>query len=351
MNATLLTFFHATDEAERERLLSELICEQAAPLIRHTIRQRLGFVVQPARGISSSPAAEDLYQDVIACLTQHLRELQVDPQKEVIRDFRQYVARVTINACHDYLREQSPARARLKNSLRELLARHRDFIIWRNETQAQLCGFVWWRGLNKSAAAMSRLQKIVERPEQFKMTVFARHSLQDVSLTSIVAEVFKWIDGPIELEGLVEVVAVLQEIKDQPIESLDHDEQYWREHLIDNRYRCESRLEARESLHQLWREVLRLPQKLRDTFCLSFANESGDDLFSLLIDAEIATLSEIATALGWPLERLRRLWVMMPLEPEALATECGATRTQVNKWRYRAVKQLEKQMSASLTRK
>lgn len=42
---------------------------------------------------------------------------------------------------------------------------------------------------------------------------------------------------------------------------------------------------------------------------------------------------------------------MMPLEPEALATECGATRTQVNKWRYRAVKQLEKQMSASLTRK
>ena len=131
MDLLLLSYLHSPLESERERLLSELMLVRAAPVIRHTLRLRLNFYVDHTGASPNNPEAEDLYHDIIAKLIERLNEAKGDPERQEIRDFRQYVARVAVNACNDYLRGRSPARSRLKNNLRDLLDRHPDFLLWR----------------------------------------------------------------------------------------------------------------------------------------------------------------------------------------------------------------------------
>jgi hypothetical protein len=108
---------------------------------------------------------------------------------------------------------------------------------------------------------------------------------------------------------------------------------------------------VRELLRSLWAAVRRLQPKQRDTFGLSFADDGGDDLFTLLLDAEVATLPEIAATFERSLEDLIVLWQQMPMDNAGLAQELSATRQQVNKWRFRALRQLKKEFQLNTSSK
>jgi hypothetical protein len=64
------------------------------------------------------------------------------------------------------------------------------------------------------------------------------------------------------------------------------------------------------------------------------------------LDAGLTTMPEIAEAFGRPLEDLILLWQRMPMDNALVAQELNATRQQVNKWRFRALRQLEKELQA-----
>ena len=132
---------HGTDAAERERLLNELILEQAAPAVRQTLRYRLRFHIGKAGVNPANPDAEDLYHDVITKLVKKLNDLHERQENVGINDFRQYAIRVAVNACNDHLRSKYPARARLKDKVRDTLERHRDFDLWKSEQGEMVCGF------------------------------------------------------------------------------------------------------------------------------------------------------------------------------------------------------------------
>jgi RNA polymerase sigma factor (sigma-70 family) len=333
----------STDEAEREQLLSDLIIFEAAPLVRNTLRQRLGFYVSHLGVNPRNHDAEDLYHDVMAKLLGLLNDPQLRTGQQAIKSFRQYVLRVAANACHDYLRAKSPARNRLKNNLRDMLERHPDFALWKAGDGETLCGFTAWLNRSKSPESFKRLASLDTRPQEFLSAKFSREDVRQVPLTRLAAEVFRWLDGPVEFERLVQLAALLLDVKDQPQQSLD-DEGAWAEFLTDSSFRCESRLEMRELLQLLWAAVRRLPPKQRDSFCLSFADDGGDDLFTLLTDAGITTMLEIVEAFGRPLQDLILLWQQMPMDNALVAQELNATRQQVNKWRFRALRQLEKEL-------
>jgi RNA polymerase sigma factor (sigma-70 family) len=263
--------------------------------------------------------------------------------RQAIKNFRQYVLRVATNACHDYLRAKSPTRNRLKNNLRDTLGRHPNFALWKAGDGETLCGFTAWLNRSKSPESFKRLASLDAKPKEFLSAKFSREDVRQVPLTRLAAEVFRWIDGPVDFERLVQLVALLLDVKDQPQQSLD-EEGDWAESLTDSSFRCESRLEMRELLQLLWAAVRRLPPKQRDSFCLSFADDGGDDLFTLLMDAGITTMPEIAEAFGRPLQELILLWQQMPMDNALVAVELNATRQQVNKWRFRALRQLEKQL-------
>jgi RNA polymerase sigma factor (sigma-70 family) len=319
MNLLLPLFLRATEESERERFLSELLLTHAAPLIRRTLRQRLGLYVNRAGANQANPEAEDLYQDTITRLIQRLNELKADPDRDEIRNFRQYVVRVATNTCNDYLRAKAPARSRLKNSLRDLLDRHPDFAIWKGDLGQQLCGFSAWRGRRSSAASAERARRLEEEPGELRATVSSGNRARRAPLTKVVAELFNHVDDPVELEKLVDIVADFEDVRDYPVESLDDADGYWTRQLLDSTIRCDNLWEAQEVLQRLWEEILRLPQKQRDTFCLGFEDESGDDLFSLLLDAEVVTLPQVASELGLALEQLVALWKEMPMDNAAIA--------------------------------
>src|SRR6185503_9633723 len=72
---SLIPFLRAACEAEQERLLASLISEQAGPLIRKIIRNRLRLRAA-SQSISHDPESEDVYGEVVVRLLKRLREFK-----------------------------------------------------------------------------------------------------------------------------------------------------------------------------------------------------------------------------------------------------------------------------------
>ncbi|MCI0660234.1 MAG: sigma-70 family RNA polymerase sigma factor [Acidobacteria bacterium] len=344
MDSTLLAFLQTTDADDRERLLSKLILEQAAPSVRQVLRYRLRFYIGKGGGSPANPDAEDLYHDVIAKLVKILNEVHAQRKNLSIKDFRQYATRVAINACNDYLRSKYPSRTRLKDQVRDTLERHPDFDIWRSEQGESVCGFVAWRNEMKPCVFYERVRSLEEQPELIGQELFARMDSQKISLTNVIAGVFEWVRCPIELESLVNATAVLLDIKEQQFQPLDDDSGLLTPAAFEGGSRYDEILEERAALQKLWDEVCRMPANQRETFIFSFANSKGDDLLSLLFNAGVITPSKMAEELDLSLDRLMMIWKEIPMRNVDIAVLLGVERQQVNKWRHRAMKQLEKRL-------
>ena len=342
MDEVLLPYLQATSEAEKQQCLDELLLVHASPVVRNTLRERLGIHVSLAGSPSRHQEAEDLYHEILAKIVELLRELDASSERVNIGSFRRYVGRLATNACHDYLRRKSPARARLKNNLRDLLSRHPDFALWRVDED-------WFAGFAKQSATeviSARQQLEIEaRLDTFRPQSFAGKDLQHLPLSRLVSELLQWLGAAVELNLFVNLVARLLGVKDHPPESLDDEgRRYFEARLRETTLSSDLRLDAKDTLKRLWAAVQSLPPKQRDTFCFSFTDQTGDDLFTLLVDAEIANLQEIALALERSESELAELWTLMPLDRTAIAVELKATPPQVSKWRFRAVERLERDM-------
>jgi RNA polymerase sigma factor (sigma-70 family) len=341
---TLLLFLQSKDETEREGLINELILVYAIPIIRRVLRQRLGFYVSQSGKNTNNPDAEDAYQDVLLKIVQRMRELESQPLLGGIKDFQHYVRRIVTNACYDYLRDKSPVRYHLKDRLRVMLGRHPNFKVWKVGDRILLCGFAAWEYERNIATSSNSIDHIEDRLEHFKETVFRGKNLKTVPLTWVVAEIFKTIGGPVELDDLVEIVAKLLGTQDCPVESLDQSESHLRERLVASGFGEDVRLEGREKLRQLWDGILRLPKLQRNIVCLSFADDGGDDLWTLLLNAEIATAPQLAELMGLPIKELLEIKKQIPMDVASIAEYLCITRHQVSNGKFKAMQQLRKWM-------
>ncbi len=353
MNITLRRFLESSDDAERERLLEELILEEAIPPVRRMVSYRLRYCLGGSGSALLHPDAEDLCHDIIARLVRHLEILRARRDPTGIRDFGQYAARVAVNACNDYLRQRYPARARLKDKLRDLLERHSDFALWRSETTLDefWCGFTAWRQVRPSTSNADRVRRSLEGNEGFGDSGVTATELRQRPLSGIVAELLSQAGGPLEFEALLGAVAEVLEIKGESL--LVFDDEQMASKTRDSRevVECESRIEKRELLSRVWQMVRQLPAGQRAVFFFGFRDESGDDLLSLLLDTDLATPVEIAAQVDLSLEGLMSVWREMPLDNAAIAAFLGTSRQQVNKLRFRAYRRLREQLLETGTRK
>jgi len=332
VDAALLPFLHSTDESERDRLLGELILAHASPIVRQALRQRLGFYVSRLGTNPDNPEAEDLYHEAVKEILKRLRELQSNPDGKEIKSFDQYVQRVAVNICHNYLRSKAPRRYHLKSNLRYLLDSHKGFKIWRGDDGVILCGLADWP--QKRTAAISHLddellEKLAERCNA------SGKSLQDADTDRVIAEIFRYVGGPVEFDTLVEIVAALQGTKDQPVESLDYCEPNVIRRISDSSQRADERIEERERIEEIWEELRRLPPKQRLAICLRFEDENVDDLWSMLLDAGICTPLQLAEEFGLSLKELMSLWAQIPMSNADIAAYFGVRKQQVSQWRSR----------------
>lgn len=342
-DVVLRNFLHAADDAERERLLNDLILVHAAPLVQQMLRIRLGFYVSQTGTNAHQPDAEDVYQEIITKLIQRLRELQVQPDQSEIRNFQHYVKRVAANACYDYLRGKAPARARLKDRLRDLLDRHEDFVIRKSTDGNLLCGFAVWEQREQETSVASSFRLRSATLTEFDFAGFSGERLESRPLTEIIAEVFNWLGRPIELDQLVNLLSaqlVSQGLPDESFEDAVDLNANVTEPLNQSH-----RLEGRKKLEQFWQELCQLPKEQRMVLCLSFTSHKGEDLLTLMLDENIISLPQLAAALEISLSELMKLWPQLPMDNETIAAYLGATREQVNKMRFRALQQLRKRMA------
>ena len=177
------------------------------------------------------------------------------------------------------------------------------------------------------------------------MLHFADVDIRLAPVSQVVAEIFNWIGGPVEIDVLVHMIAYLLDIKDQQLQSLDGQPEASGNVYFDADTRSgESHLEATELLARLWRAVMQLPPQQRDSFAFGFEDQAGQDLFTLLLSAEIVSWDELAHGMGRSVEELVRLRLRMPMDSASVAGELGASRENVHKWRFRAIGRLKIQL-------
>src|SRR6266446_124337 len=331
MDQLLLAYVQAANESERQQKLDDLLIVYASPVIRHTLRYKLGFHVNQFGVNPYNPDAEDLYHEIIAKVIEVLAALPTSPRTE-IEDFEKYVGRIAINACLDYVRSRSPARTRLKYSLREILSRKSEFALWKSEEEF-LCGLKAWPKERRPISSQ-RLTEIESDLPIFRTTRFGREDITRVPLTNLTAELLMWIGEPIELDELVNLIAILLEVKDRPADSIDDEAKgYLESRVADTTLISDPGLDLEKLLRSLWRAVLALPKNQRDTYCFRFEDNSGEDLFTLLFQASITTRAQLAQQLGRSLDDLMRIWTAMPMTYADIANELNVPVLQVRRWR------------------
>ena len=340
MDTVLLPFLQANAESERQQHLDELLMLHAAPIVRVTLRHRLGFSVSQTGTNPYNQGAQDLYQDIMLRIVQALNDLKSSPEKREIKDFRKYVRLVATNVSRDYLRSKSPARRRLKDNIRLLLNRHPDFAVW--QTKGKLvCGFAVWQEGGVLQPWQRQGQILDEEIEAFRSARYPRQPPTRLTVSKVLFDLFEWTDAPIHLDTVVKILTKLLGVKDDSVEAFDEEsEAYFESALTRGTQSAQSLIEEKELLRHAWEAVKQLPDEQRDTYCLLFHDERGWDFFSLLLEAEIVTLDELSRALGRSPKEINRLRSQMPMDGPTVAAELKVPRPQVNKWRFLATKRV-----------
>jgi hypothetical protein len=78
-----------------------------------------------------------------------------------------------------------------------------------------------WQNTGKSAFSDELAQDLEANVDSFQSLHFADRDIQLAPLSEIVAELFDWIHGPVEIDLLVRMIGYLLDIKDQQIDSLE----------------------------------------------------------------------------------------------------------------------------------
>lgn len=342
MDNVLIPYLSAKDEQDRQVHLDELLILRAGPLIRNVLLRRLAFHVSARGANQNNQDAEDLYQEAMTRVVYGLTQLQSSPGSE-IENFELYVSRIAANICTDFLRAKSPARTRLKYSLRDLLKRNKDLDSWEHYGEI-ICGFAIWRNARKCPFSEQPFSEVEPQLESFKSIYFEDTDLRQAPLSQTVADFFHWVGGPVELEVLVQSFAYLLEVRDPEIRSLDDPAVTANDvYLIGNTQPAESHLAANELLGQLWQAVIQLPAEQRDAFAFGFKDEVGQDFFSILLAGKIVNWDELARGMDRSVEELIRLRIRMPMDAAGVAQVLGASRENVHKWRFRALRRLKAQ--------
>lgn len=182
-------------------LTLETMLEIAEPAIRQVIRRRLG---------ARSEVAEDAMQQVRLHLSDRFSRV-LARGAPAIESVPAYAARAAYNVVHDQFRSRDTTRHRLKNRLRYLLGEHPRFDVWAAGSPDLLCGDACWRGTARPLASQT-LALLVNGRDQLSEAAFSGTSWETMDAadwSAFLEAVFDHLDGPIELNQLVALTAVL----------------------------------------------------------------------------------------------------------------------------------------------
>lgn len=334
VDALLQPLIAACDATQADTIASHIISEETVPLVVRIIGAKLK---RPSFDFRDVQEADELKEDVIVRLWSRLEQCRIDPCRHGIANWRGYVRATTQHACDEYLRQKHPRRHSLENKLRYLFANRPHLAIWQTEEGGRRCGREKWRNRDtprESAALLSTdfTALGIELPEG--------RSAADLAL--LVDTVLNRVGQPVDLDDLVDLIATLWGVRDydrtwvQDLETV-----LWTAEsgsAID----IESKLSDRQQLQLVWAEILELPVRQRAALLLNMR----DDAITLLPITGVASIRQIALALGRSPVNFAVLWKKLPLADAAIALELGVTRQQVINLRKSARARLARRLKS-----
>lgn len=286
----------AADERAAERAIEELIVRAQG-----VAGQVVGYYRR--RSMLSGDDADEILSAVRHRLFMKLRRLGDSPS-EAMASFDGYVAGVTYNAVNDLFRQRYPERTRLKKRLREIARSDARFTT--EGTAAGLrCGLAPGRAVDADRSA----------------------------LAEAMSELLEGAGTPMLLEDIVTALVDV-EPRFEP-ESED---------LSDSAPTPLVRLEQRSDVRQLWREIQLLRPHQQAALLLNLRGDDGRNMAGLFVLIGVASIDEIAEAVGMPIDELASLWNDLPLDDLRIAARLGLTRQQVINLRKSARDRLARRM-------
>jgi RNA polymerase sigma factor (sigma-70 family) len=319
IDALLEPLLRETNDDQADELLLQLINVHADPVIKGVIRFKLRLSSYRA---TQRAEADDIYQEVLLQLLAQLQKFRKLPDGHPIADLRGMAAIIAHRTCARWMRRQFPERHALKNRLHYLVTRQRGFALWQNAGGQLVTGFALWQEQKNETPRTLDLETLPNH-------VRAGKGDKAQELADTVAAIFNYARHPIEFDELVTAVASLQGISDQPVESIAEDEDAVASLPDVTEPDPAWRIEKRMFLQRLWEELEQLPRNQRAALLLNLKESSGFGCITLFPATGIATLRELAAAVGMTPESFAELWNHLPLEDARIAELLGLTRQQV----------------------
>lgn len=345
-DASLLPFLQAADEAQAEDRLAALIAEQTESTIKGIVRRKLRVSLSSSDSSHRSQDALEIVGDIQTAVVGQLRDLKSN-ERAAISNFHGYVASVTFNACHQYLRRKYPQRWRLKNKLRYLLTHHQVFDLWENSDGEWLCNLAPKLNSQETPATRTHVQKLLENRRVVDETLRNAKGVSERKLlVDLLTTTFEQLQSPVVLDDLVGLIADLQGIKEN-VASLPADEQRingLHEQLTAPQASVVTELEQHVHLEKLWAEIRQLPLRHRAALLLNLKDRQGDSVIALLPVTRIATIRQIAEVLAFTPEHFAHVWNELPWDDLTIAKHLQLTRQQIINLRQSARARLRRRL-------
>ena len=307
----LHAFSDVTDEALR-RLMN-----RAEPVVDRVLRGARRSGVQQAD-------LEDIRSSVLARLVQRLRNSEAP-----IQNFEDFVASVTLHALDDFIRGRNPLRVLLKNRVRYVCTHDQRFALWETEG-TMVCGLAAWRG--GSATPMPSISR-KDAP-----VALLDESHPDAALGAL----FDLSAAPLRLDDVVRLLVELWQVSDRREVLTDPADLV--EAMIDPQPSALERMERRQKLEILWREIGELRLQQRMALLLHLRDDTGMSAIPLLVITGVADPAAVARCLEWTDQQLTETWPELPFDDLRIADLLHMSRQQVINLRKSARERLSRRI-------
>jgi len=302
----------------------------AAEIVRAVLRRKSGMSLRDNDPRPANLEALELVQDVVA----RLWEREVDAGADAPADAVAFAATVAHNAWSDHLRRKYPRRTSLKNRLRYFLSHQPKYRVWDHADGDSVAGLHAWQVTGRAPADPARLRAWTgadgERAAGLPRASVPRKPMEACGADDwdrLLGALFEQAQAPLVLDDLVRVVAVLLDLQEDRIESLSgSDEDGDLDPADTEAPGPERRAEIRAMLRRLWGAVRALRPDYRLAYLLNIpgAGKTRGDIEVFALHG-IASIEEIAAAIGLDAARYQRLFAELPLDDadRTAAAACG----------------------------
>jgi hypothetical protein len=321
----LQQYISCLEDERAEEILEALLVQHALPSIQTIVRRRFSF-----QGAAETQDVEDIVSEVMIELIGRVRAVRAGSASGTIEGFPGYAAVAAYHGCHEYLRRKYPNRYRLKTRLRYLLNHERRFAIWEDAQGDWWCGLRSWRRVERPAQAAE--------PDDPRLATLPRGSATGPPAETV-ATVLERLGGPVELDRMVNIMAVLWDVTDAPAVPLDTAE------VESGAPDAGRQIDLRRWAVQLWQQIRELPHSQRIALLLNLRSPSSNGpALILLLFTGVASFRELAETLGMEAQQLAAIWNRLPLDDLQIADYLGVTRQQVINARKSARERLIRRM-------